>query len=497
MSKKITILGSGIASLSCASFLAQSGHNVTILEKNNTIGGRARQFSENGFVFDMGPSWYWMPEVFENFYNKFGHTASDFYELKRLDPSYRIFWEDETFSDVPANMEEFYAWFESMEPGSSKQLKKFLEEAKYKYEVGMNDLVFKPSLKFSEFADMRILNGLLKLNITKSFSSYIRKYFKHPKILSVLEFPILFLGAMPKDTPALYSLMNYADISLGTWYPMGGMHKFIEAFEQIAKEQGVEIHCEQEVNDFTVEGKMIKQSNTADKSYHSDYVVSGADYHHTDKIIAKEYSNYSDKYWDKRKMAPSCLLFYIGVDKKIDNLQHHNLFFDESFEKHAKEIYQDPAWPSAPLFYASCPSKTDSSVAPDGKENLFLLIPLAPNLQDDEQKRQKYLDLMLNRIEKHTKCQFKNEISYIRSYCINDFKKDYHAFKGNAYGLANTLRQTAILKPSIKNKSLDNLYYTGQLTVPGPGVPPSIISGEVVAKEIIKQINKNHIKTSI
>jgi phytoene desaturase len=487
MSKKINIIGSGVASLSCASFLAKEGHDVTIFEKNDTIGGRARKFEEKGFTFDMGPSWYWMPDVFEQYFQKFGHTASDFYELIRLEPSYRVFWEDDEQTDIPSNYSELENLFEDLEPGSSKHLKKFISEAEYKYEVGINDLVYKPSLSILEFADMRILKGLFKMHLTSSFSTYVRKYFKNPKILSLLEFPVLFLGAMPKDTPALYSLMNYADMKLGTWYPMGGMHKIIEAFEKIAVENGVKFKTDSEITAFNIKDKVVQSQTTiSGENFSADYFVSGADYHHTDKKIAKEASNYSDEYWDKRKMAPSCLLFYIGVDKKIDNLLHHNLFFDESFEKHAVEIYEKPDWPSAPLFYVCCPSKTDPSVAPEGKENLFLLVPLAPNLSDSEEKREKYFEILMDRLEKRTKTNIRESIIYKRSYCLDDFKKDYHAFKGNAYGLANTLKQTAILKPSIKNKKLKNLYYTGQLTVPGPGVPPSIISGEVVAKEILK-----------
>jgi phytoene desaturase len=490
MSKKITILGAGVSGLSCAAFLAKQGNKVTILEKNTTIGGRGRHFNEQGFLFDLGPSWYWMPEIFENFYQKFGHTTSDFYELKRLEPSYRIFWKDESFDDVPANLDEFYAWFESMEKGSSVALKKFLKDAKIKYEIGMGEFVYKPSLSWFEFVNMKILKGAVKLDLTKSFATYIRKYFKHPKILSVLEFPVLFLGATPKATPALYSLMNYADISLGTWYPMGGMGKVFEAFEKIALEQGVEIKVKHEVTNFTFSDKKIISSNTNDATFENEIVVSSADYHHTEHVLLKDYSNYSEKYWDKRKLAPSCLMFYIGVDKKLDNLLHHNLFFDEDFDQHAIDIYENPSWPKSPLFYVSCSSKTDPSTAPIGKENLVLLIPIAPDLKDSEEIRNKYLEIMLNRIEKLTKSKFKDSISYCRSYCISDFKKDYHAFKGNAYGLANTLMQTAVLKPKIKNKNLKNMYYTGQLTVPGPGVPPCIISGELVALEIQKQIQK-------
>jgi phytoene desaturase len=488
MKKRVTILGAGISGLSASAFLAKEGFDVTILEKNTTTGGRARQFHKDGFVFDMGPSWYWMPDVFERFYNQFGYTASDFYELKRLDPSYRVYWPDHSHTDVPASMTELESWFESLEPGSSQKLKAFLKDAKYKYEVGMQDLVFKPSLSLMEFADSRVLKGLLNMHILSSFSKYIRKYFKHPKILSLLEFPVLFLGAMPNETPALYSLMNYADISLGTWYPMGGMHKFIEAFEKIAKEQGVKILTDHEVTGFNYQNKQILSAKTEKGEFESDFFISGADYQHTDSKLLNGHANYSEKYWNKRTMAPSCLLYYVGINKRVSNLQHHNLFFDESLEVHGKEIYKDPQWPTAPLFYLSVPSLTDSSVAPEGYENLFFLIPIAPDLKDQEEIRDKYFELLLDRLKTITGNDIKENIVYKRSFSISDFKKDYHAFKGNAYGLANTLRQTAILKPSLKNKNLDNFYYTGQLTVPGPGVPPSIISGEVVANEIIKSL---------
>ncbi|RFC55727.1 phytoene desaturase family protein [Brumimicrobium aurantiacum] len=489
--RKVTVIGSGVAGLSAASYLAKEGHEVTVIEKNPSIGGRARKFNSEGFTFDMGPSWYWMPEVFEKFYNHFGFTTQDFYRLQRLDPSYRVYWKDDSHDDVPANIDDFYAWFEALEPGSSKKLDQFLKEAAYKYDVGMNDLVHKPSLKITEFADMRIVKGTLKLHLFSSFTKYIKTYFSHPKIIELLEFPILFLGAMPKDTPALYSLMNYADIKLGTWYPMGGMHKIIEAFATIAQNEGVKIITDCEAKTFNYQDGKIQSVNTTKGDFETDIVVSGADYHHTDRMLAKGKSNYTEKYWDKRLMAPSSLLFYLGVDKKIDDLLHHNLFFDEDFSDHAEEIYKDPQWPSKPLFYACCPSKTDDSVAPEGMENLFLLIPIAPDLEDSETLREQYFDIILQRLEEKTNTEIKSHIVYKRSYCLTDFKEDYHAFKGNAYGLANTLRQTAFLKPRIINKKIKNLFYTGQLTTPGPGVPPSIISGKVVAEEINKRLLTN------
>ena len=486
MKKKTIVIGGGIAGLSAASFLAKSGFDVTLLEKNDHLGGRARKFSDSGFTFDMGPSWYWMPDVFEKFYNEFGHTASDFYNLKRLDPSYKVFWEDDSSDDIPASINEIYELFEKHESGSSNKLKEFLKDAEFKYNVGMNEFVYKPSLSISEFIDLRIVKSAFKLHLFKPFSVYARKYFKNPKLLSLIEFPTLFLGAMPNRTPALYSLMNYADICLGTWYPEGGMNKIIEAFEKIAIEQGVQIEKNNNVEHFNFINKNIDSVKTKNKTYASDIVVSSADYHHTDQDLLGSKSNYTSSYWDKREMAPSSLLFYVGVNKKLKNIRHHNLFFDESFEKHSKEIYIDPKWPKAPLFYVCAPSITDETVAPKNNENLFFLIPIAPDLKDNEEIRNQYFDLIVDRFEKRTGNNIKSDIIYKRSYCISDFKSDYNAFKGNAYGLANTLKQTAIFKPSLKNKKLKNMYYTGQLTVPGPGVPPSIISGEVVAKQIIK-----------
>ena len=486
MPLKVIIIGSGVSSLSAASFLAKEGHDVTVIEKNKEIGGRARKFSAEGFTFDMGPSWYWMPDVFEDFYKKFNHTTSDFYNLKRLDPSYRVYWKDETHTDLPADMEALENWFEANEKGSAIKLRAFLKDAQIKYEIGMQDFVHKPSMSIFEFANKKVFKGLLNMNLFSSIGKLIRKNFTNEKIIGLLEFPVLFLGAMPNETPALYSLMNYADIKLGTWYPEGGMHKFIEAFEQIALENKVKFITDEEVISFDKVDRKIKYVITSKASYPADVIISGADYQHTDKKLLNGHANYSDKYWDKRVMAPSCLLFYVGVNKKLKDIQHHNLFFDESLEQHCKEIYKDPKWPSAPLFYVCAPSVTDSTVAPSGSENLFFLIPIAPDLKDDEETREKYFTMLLDRFKQKTGNDITENIVYKKSFCIEDFKSEYNAFKGNAYGLANTLRQTAILKPSLKNKNLDNFYYTGQLTVPGPGVPPSIVSGEVVAKYVLK-----------
>ncbi|MEO1259340.1 MAG: phytoene desaturase family protein [Bacteroidota bacterium] len=491
MSKKVIVIGSGFSGLSSATFLAQKGFDVTILEKNDRPGGRARKFEVDGFTFDMGPSWYWMPDVFEDYFAQFGRKPSDYYDLKRLDPSYRVYFSENDVMNVPAKMSELEQVFESYEPGSSVNLRKFLSEAQYKYEVGMRDFVQKPSLSFWEFADVRIATSLFRLQMFQSLSSHVRKLFKNEKLIQLLEFPVLFLGATPEKTPALYSLMNYADMALGTWYPMGGMSKIIDGMVALAKEMGVKFKLGHEVQQIYVPNGHATKVITNRGEHSADIIVGSADYHHIEQNLLPERSRqYSEKYWDKRVMAPSSLLFYLGVDRKLKNLKHHNLFFDKDFKKHAVEIYENPAWPSDPLFYVCSPSVTDSSVAPEGCENLFVLIPLAPDLKDTDELREKYYEIVMERLEKLTGQDIRSHVIYKRSFAHNDFKSDYHAFKGNAYGLANTLLQTAFLKPKIKSKKVNNLYYTGQLTAPGPGVPPSLISGQVVAREISRRVSQ-------
>lgn len=490
--KKVVVIGSGFAGLSTATHLAAAGQDVLLLEKNSTFGGRARKFQAEGFVFDMGPSWYWMPDVFEKYFETFGKRVGDYYKLTRLDPSYSVFFGENDVLEVPADLKKLKQELEKLEPGAGANLDEFLKQAAYKYQKGIHDLVHRPSLSLTEFIDFSLVKDLFKMDIFQSMSSHVRKYFTHDKIIRLMEFPVLFLGETAQNIPALYSLMNYADIALGTWYPMGGMHKIIEGMVSLAEEKGVEIRANAEVVKINARaGKAESLLLSNGEIINFDILVAGADYHHVDKeLLEPVFSNYSEGYWDKRTLAPSSLLFYMGVDKKLQNLHHHNLFFDEPLGPHADAIYKNPKWPEKPLFYVSVPSQTDPTVAPEGMENLFILIPLAPDLKDPEKTRQHYFNLVMDRLEKLTNQEIRSHIVYQKSYAHQDFKDDYHAFKGNAYGLANTLMQTAILKPSLKNKKLSNVYYTGQLTVPGPGVPPSLISGGVVAKEVIKSLGK-------
>ena len=483
--KKIAIIGAGFSGLSSACYLAKEGFDVTVYEKHDSIGGRSRSYTENGFVFDMGPSWYWMPDVFEKFFNDFDKKVSDYYNLVRLSPGYRVFFEDDKL-DVPANIEELYALFEHYEPGSSKNLKQFLKEAEYKYDVGIHDLVYKPGINISELIDMRLISGVFKLDVFKSMSSHVRKLFKNEKLRKLLEFPVLFLGALPEQTPALYSLMNYADLVLGTWYPMGGMQKIAQGMYELAVELGVKFETSVNINKIVVENNLAAGLSSQREFGNFEALISSADYNFTEqKLLDEKYRKYSAKYWETRKMAPSCLIYYIGVKGKIDNLLHHNLFFDSDFQKHSNEIYTNTKWPADPLFYVCCPSKTDDTVAPAGHENLFILIPVAPGLVDSEEIRQRYFKIVCERLKDKTGFDVEQNKVYLKSYAPSNFIADYNAFKGNAYGLANTLMQTAHLKPSLRSKKVKNLFYTGQLTVPGPGVPPAIISGKLASEQIL------------
>ena len=485
---KVVVIGSGFSALSASCFLAARGYRVQVLEKHNQAGGRARLLQKDGFNFDMGPSWYWMPDVFERFFSCFGKEVSQYYDLQRLDPSYRVFFGEGDHYDVPASFEKLAADFEQWEPGAAGRLHRFLKDAEIKYREGIGNLVFKPGKSILEFTGIRTLKGLLELNLLSDFKRHTLRYFSHPKILKILEFPVLFLGATPEKTPALYSLMNYADIRLGTWYPKGGMYKIVEGMVSLAKELGVEFHFGQEVKKIIIEKNgRASRVETEKASFTADLVVSGADYAHTEQaLLDPAWRNYSAAYWDSRVLAPSSLLSYCGLNAKAENLQHHNLFFDEDFSVHAREIYDRPAWPEKPLFYLSAPSLTDPLAAPEGKENLFILIPTAPGMLEDDSIHDHYFAYVAEKVLRYTGNDLKKDLLFRIPFGARNFISDYHALRGNAYGLANTLMQTAILKPSLRNKRVKNLLYTGQLTVPGPGVPPALISGEVAAHEIFR-----------
>jgi len=486
MNKNIKIIGSGFSSLSAACYLAQRGHTVTVYEKNDSIGGRARQLKASGFTFDMGPSWYWMPDVFERFFADFNKKTTDYYELIKLDPAYRVYYGINDYISIADNLPEIISTFEKIEKGSGKVLNKFMVEAKDNYDIAIKDLVYRPGVSPLELitAKTALKLGQFLSNISRD----VRRNFKNERLIQILEFPVLFLGAKPSDTPSFYSFMNYADFGMGTWHPKTGMFDVVLAMEKLALELGVKFETNATIEKIIVENYHAKALIINGKIIEADIILSGADYHHTETLLEEKYRAYSEKYWESRVFAPSSLLFYIGFDKKIENISHHALFFDVDFDQHAKDIYDDPKWPKDPLFYANFPSLTDPTAAPLGMESAFFLIPLAPGIKDSEELREIYFNKIIDRFETLTKQSLKKNIIFKKSFCKNDFVSEYNSYKGNAYGMANTLLQTAFLRPKLKSNKVDNLYFTGQLTVPGPGVPPALISGKLVAALIEKNI---------
>ncbi len=484
MNKDIKIIGSGFSALAASCYLAQQGNTVTIYEKNSTIGGRARQLKRDGFTFDIGPTWYWMPDVFERFFADFGKKPSDYYTLQKLSPAYQVYFGEADFVTIADNLPEIVTTFESIEKGSGAKLETFMKEAQSNYNIAIKDLVYRPGVSPLELITVETA---MKVNqFFGNISKDIRRRFKNKKLIQILEFPVLFLGAKPSDTPSFYSFMNFADFGLGTWHPKNGMYSVILAMEQLAKELGVTIDTNANIEKIEVANGKAVGLKVNGETISADVVLSGADYHHTETLLDEKHRAYSEKYWDKKTFAPSSLLFYVGLDKKVANVEHHSLFFDVDFDVHAQDIYDTPKWPKNPLFYASFPSKTDSNSAPEGKEAAIFLIPIAPGLEDTPELRETYFEKIITRLEKLTHQEIKNNIIFKESFCVNDFIKDYNSYKGNAYGLANTLLQTAFLRPKLKSKKVESLYFTGQLTVPGPGVPPALISGKLVA-DLIKK----------
>ena len=485
--KKVIIIGSGFSAIAAACYMAKAGYSVQVLEKNEQLGGRASILEIDGFKFDMGPSWYWMPDIFERFFADFGKKVSEYYELKKLSPGYRVIFGKDDYIDISDEPEKIIEKFEEIEPGSGKHLRKFMENSRKNYEIAMKDLVYNPGKSLLELVN---LETAARLNLfVQNISQTVRRNIKNPKLQSILEFPVLFLGAKPQNTPAFYNFMNHADFGLGTWYPKGGFNAVAMGIVKLAKELGVEFYLNQNVVKIQTENNQATRVITEHGFFDTDLVISGADYAHTEKLLKPDEKNFSAEYWQKKVFAPSSFLYYVAFDKKVPELQHHNLFFDTDFGQHAVDIYDEPKLPKKPLFYANFSSKTDLDLCPDGKEVGFFLIPVAVDLEDNQEIHDRYFELIMDRIEKNIGVDLRSSILFKKSFGVQDFKERYNSCRGNAYGLANTLLQTSILRPSISNKKIKNLFYTGQLTVPGPGVPPALISGKVVTDYILKHEN--------
>lgn len=491
MKQKIGIIGAGFGGLTTACLLAKKGYDVTLIEKNSSTGGRARKFTENGFTFDMGPSWYLMPDTINEIFELLGTTAKKELDLIRLDPNYKMFFSDESIlirKDIEKNLE----LFERLEPGVTKKFLEYLEDSKYKYEVSLEEFIEKPFLKLSDLLNLNMLKKGSKLDIFLSFDKFLKKNFRSDKLRKILGYTMVFLGGSPNNTPALYSLMSHADFNLGVYYPKGGLNAVAVALEKIAKKNKVKILLNTDVKKINVNKKNAKSITTNKETLEFDKIIVNADYAFAEtKLLDKKYVSYPKKYWDKKVIAPGAFIMYIGVKGKIKALEHHNLMIANNWVEHFNEIFEKPDWPTNPSYYICCPSKTEKEVAPKGCENLFVLVPVAPGLSDNEQIREYYFKKIIKDIEEHVGQKISDKIIYKRIYAHKDFKKDYNSYKGTALGLAQTLFQTAYFRPRLKSKKVKNLYYVGQYTNPGIGVPITMLSAKIVTNLIENENSKN------
>jgi phytoene desaturase len=486
---KVIIIGSGFGGLAAAGLLAKDGHEVIVLEKNEQVGGRASVWRKDGFLFDMGPSWYLMPDVFEKFFAEFGKKPEDYMKLKRLDPSYRVYFGKEEYVDISKDLEKNFKIFEKMEKGATEKMKKYLETSKYQYDVAMKDFIYKDYRSLTDFLKPKLVKEGLKLHFFDKLDSYAQRFFESDRIRKILEYTIVFLGGTPYDSPALYSLMSHVDFNLGVWYPMGGLGEIAQAMYKVAKENGVEFKFNSPVKKINVNNGKTTGAETEIEKYDADIVVVNADMPWAEaNLLDKKQRSYSERYWNSRKIAPSAYLLYLGLDKKLENVVHHNLYFEHKWEEHFQQIFKKPMWPDNPSYYMSAPSKTDPIVAPKGYENVFVLVPVAAGLEDNEKIRDKYFKKVINHIEKTIGETIFDSIKVKRIFTHNDFSSRYNAYKGTALGLAHTLRQTAIFRPQHESKKVKNLYYTGHYNHPGIGVPMVIISSQIL-RDIINYNN--------
>ncbi len=486
--KSVIIIGAGIGGLALAGMLGKAGYKVTIIEKNEMIGGRARVFEDQGFVFDMGPSWYMMPDVFEHFFSVVGEDINDYYKLEKLAPSYQITLKSDGKSyDFYADMEKNKALFESIEPGAGQVLEEFLNETKWQYELSKAEFMYKNYNSIRDFMTLRVMRQGAKLPLFKKQKQIIEKKFKSELLRKALQYQTVLLGTAPGDTPGIYTLMNYVDLVLGEWYPDGGIRAVPASLEAIARKHGAEVLLNAPVQQIIVENDIAKGVLLENgETLFADIVVSNADVHHTDtRLLPTEYRTKSDKYWDSRVIAPSAFILYLGVKGKLPQMQHHNLLFTKNWEEGFDQIFKKPEWPHDPSMYVCMPSKTDTTIAPADHENLFVLVPIASGLTYDDAFAEQYGDKIIAEIAQYYGIPDLTERIVVRHhYSVKDFIVDYNAFKGTALGLAHTLGQTAIFRPNNVHPKIKNMYYVGAGTNPGIGMPICLISAELAYKRI-------------
>lgn len=487
----VIVIGAGIGGLATAALLAKTGRRVTVFEKNEQLGGRASVFQSEGFTFDMGPSWYLMPDVFAHFFELMGERVEDHLQLQRLTPSYRIFFKDRQprVVDISADLQTDLELFEQLEPGSSVKFQEYLKLSKYNYDVSVAKFIYKNYHSVFDFLTWEVMREGLKLSLFSNMDRFVKRYFKTEALQKIMQYHLVFLGGSPYNTPALYSLMAHVDFGMGVFYPRGGIHEIVKVLATLGDKHGVTYRLNTEIAEIVTEqGRATGVRLATGEFVAADLVVSNADIHHTEtKLLQKsEDRQRSDAYWQKRTLAPSAFILYLGLKDKVPSLTHHNLLFSPDWSKNFSEIFDHPQWPSDPSLYVCAPSVTDPSVAPPGQENLFVLVPMAAGLSYTDDELKAYADKILLLMEAEMDIpNLRERIVYQRIFCTKDFSDRYYSYQGTALGLAHTLFQTAVFRPANASQRVKNLYYVGANTNPGIGMPMCLISAELVYKLLI------------
>jgi phytoene desaturase len=480
--KRIAVIGAGLSGLSSAALLAKRGFAVTVIDKHSTPGGVARSFTDKDYSFDMGPSWYLMPEVFERFFSEFKKRPSDFFDLITLDPSYKVFFGPRDSVVLRKDHAYIVQLFETLEAGAGERIIAYLDDARYKYETAMAEFLYLDYQSIFDFFNKKKMIGGVKLNLFQSLDKHIRRSFTQKKIQKILGYNVVFIGCSPFKSPALYSLMSHVDLTSGVYYPMGGMNKLVDALYTVGLEHGAEFIWGEEATAINIERGTANSVTTQHQIIDADCVLVAVDYHHAEQdLIPPQYRRYSLSYWNKRVLAPSALLIYLGLNKKIPGLEHHNLFLSENWKRHFASIFNKPLWPENPSYYIGCPSKTDPTVAPKDGENLFILVPVAPGLDDNEHIREQFFETILSHLEGLVGVRITDAIVVKHIVAQRDFRRSYNLYKGTAMGLAHTLLQSALFRPSHRSKKVSNLYFSSHYTHPGIGMPMVIISSHIIA----------------
>ncbi|KUG20562.1 MAG: phytoene desaturase [Methanomicrobiaceae archaeon] len=483
----VVIVGAGFGGLSAAALLARQGFDVTVLEKNEQPGGRASTYREGGYSFDMGPSWYLMPDVYEKFFAEFGKTPEDFYDLARLDPSYRIYFDGGPTVDIAADITRNFALFDTFEESGGEKLRTYIDEGKEKYDLAIQEMLYRDYRSIFDMLDRRLLLEGAKLRIFESLETFVKRRFSSDEARRIVQYSVGFLGSSPRNTPAFYHMMSYIDLSMGVWYPDGGMRRVVSAIYGLARDGGADFRFNEPAVSIPVDGRTATGVATPERFYDADIVLVNADYPYSETaLLPPAHQTYPEKYWSKREIAPSAFVCYLGLDRKTPALAHHTLFLDKDWEENFHRVF-DPAhaaWPENPSYYVNVPSKTDASAAPEHGEALFVLVPLAPGLTDSPDLRERFYSRILDHLEESTGERIRDAVVVRKIFALDDFRDRYNAYRGTALGLTHSLWQTALWRPAHRSRKVENLYYTGQYTHPGIGVPMTLISSQIVAREL-------------